>query len=115
MIKAFKRFGCFVFEAEELEKIRDLLVKAEIDKLIEVRLVDERYPYIYIAVIRRRGIERECLSRVEALLAKGSISQNYYKKYKRELIEQCINSLEREKSREIVEILERYLSKITIG
>lgn len=113
MIKAFKKFNCFVFEAKELEKVRDLIVKAEIDKYVEVRAVDDRYPYIYAVIAARKGIERECLSRIEALLSKGDLSQNDYKKYKRELLEQCIMSMERERVKEVVSTLDKYLSKIS--
>jgi hypothetical protein len=112
MIKAFKNFGYFFFENEELQRVRDVLIKAEIDKLVEVRPVDEKYPYIVAVIASRRDLEHECVSRVDSLLAKGSISQDEYKRYRSELVEQCLISLERERVKEIVKMLENYLTKI---
>jgi polyhydroxyalkanoate synthesis regulator phasin len=115
MIKAFRSFGYFFFEDRELQRVRDVLVKAEIDKLVEVKPVDEKYPYIVAVTASRRNLEHECVSRVDSLLAKGSISQDEYKRYRRELIEQCIISLEKERVKEIVKMLENYLNKIKQG
>jgi hypothetical protein len=115
MIKAFRSFGYFFFEDRELQRVRDVLVKAEIDKLVEVKPVDEKYPYIVAVTASRRNLEHECVSRVDSLLAKGSISQDEYKRYRRELIEQCIISLEKERVKEIVKMLENYLAKIKQG
>jgi hypothetical protein len=115
MIKAFRSFGYFFFEDRELQRVRDVLVKAEIDKLVEVRPVDEKYPYIVAVTASRRNLEHECVSRVDSLLAKGSISQDEYKRYRRELIEQCIISLEKERVKEIVKMLENYLARIKQG
>jgi hypothetical protein len=115
MIKAFRSFGYFFFEDKELQRVRDVLVKAEIDKLVEVKPVDEKYPYIVAVTASRRNLEHECVSRVDSLLAKGSISQDEYKRYRRELIEQCIISLEKERVKEIVKMLENYLNKIKQG
>ncbi|MCC6040934.1 MAG: hypothetical protein LM557_02025 [Desulfurococcaceae archaeon] len=115
MIKAFRSFGYFFFEDKELQRVRDVLVKAEIDKLVEVKPVDDKYPYIVAVTASRRNLEHECVSRVDSLLAKGSISQDEYKRYRRELIEQCIISLEKERVKEIVKMLENYLNKIKQG
>ncbi|MCC6034678.1 MAG: hypothetical protein LM567_04190 [Desulfurococcaceae archaeon] len=112
MIKAFRNFGCFFFEDKELERVKDVIVKAEIDKLVDVRPVDEKYPYILAVIASRRGLEQECISTVDSLLAKGSISQDEYKRYKRELVEQCIISLEKERVKEIIDMLEKYLTRI---
>ncbi len=112
MIKAFRNFGCFFFESNELQSVRDILVKAEIEKLVEVRPVDEKYPYIMAVIASRRGLEQECISRVDSLLAKSVISQDEYKRYRRELVEQCLISLEKERVKEIVKILEEYLARV---
>jgi hypothetical protein len=112
MIKAFRNFNCFFFEDKELERVRDVIVKAEIDKLVEVRPVDEKYPYILAVIASHRGLEQECVSIVDSLLAKGSISQEEYKKYRRELVEQCIISLEKERVKEVISMLEKYLARI---
>ncbi|MEM0246745.1 MAG: hypothetical protein QXH02_00385 [Desulfurococcaceae archaeon] len=115
MIKAFKRFGCFVFEAKELERVKDLVVKAEISKHVEVRLVDERYPHIYAVVVSRKNIDKECLSRIESMLSRGELPHNEYKRYKRELLEQCILSMEKERVKEVISVLEKYVAKISGG
>lgn len=115
MIKAFRKFGCFVFEASDLEKVKDLIVKAEISKYVDVKLVDERYPYIYAVVASRRGIDKECLSVIESMLSKGELSQNDYKRYKRELLEQCVLSTEKERVKEVIAVLEKYIAKISTG
>ncbi|MEM3926296.1 MAG: hypothetical protein QXU13_01765 [Desulfurococcaceae archaeon] len=112
MLKAFKRYDCYIFEHTELERIRDLIVKAEIQSLVEVKQVDPRYPYIYIVAVRKRLLEQECISRVNELLSKGEISQDEYKWYRRELVEQCIISMEREKSKEVSNVLEKYLERL---
>lgn len=115
VIKALKRFGCFIFESKELDKVRDLAVKAEIDKLVEIRPVDERYPHIFALVVARRSIERECIAKVEAMLSKGELTQNEYKRYKRDLVEQCIISMERERVKEVISVLEKYATLISRG
>lgn len=57
-------------------------------------------------------IDRECLSKVESMLSKGEITHSEYKRYKRDLVEQCIISLEKERIKEIVSTLESYVAKI---
>ncbi|MEM1830979.1 MAG: hypothetical protein QXJ97_05560 [Desulfurococcaceae archaeon] len=96
----------------ELEKVRDLVIKAEITKLVELKPIDERYPYIFAMVASRKGIDKECMGIVESMLAKGEITQNDYKRYKRELLDQCMTSLERERVKEIISAIETYLLKI---
>ncbi|MEM1695767.1 MAG: hypothetical protein QXJ18_03110 [Desulfurococcaceae archaeon] len=112
VITAFKKIECFIFEIHELEKVRDLVIKAGIEKYVEIRPVDERYPYIMALVPSRRGLDRDCIALLERMLSRGEISQDEYKKYKIELLEQCILSLETEKAKEIVRILEDYYRKL---
>jgi len=112
VVKAFRKHGCFVFESKELERVRDLTVKAEISRLVEIKLVDEKYPHVFILMASRRGLDKECASRVESMLARGEITQLEYKKYRRELIEQCINSMEKEVIKKIITSLENYASKL---
>ncbi|MEM4717348.1 MAG: hypothetical protein QXE81_01130 [Desulfurococcaceae archaeon] len=101
-----------MFESGDLEKIRDFVVKSEIGKFVEIRQVDNKYPYIYALIPSKRGIDRECLSKVESMLSRGEISQSEYKRYRRELVEQCIISLEKERVKEIVSTIENYVTKI---
>ncbi|MEM0199016.1 MAG: hypothetical protein QXX72_01880 [Desulfurococcaceae archaeon] len=112
VIMAFKKIECFIFEIHELEKVRDLVIKSGIEKYVEIRPVDERYPYIMALVPSRRGLDRDCIALLERMLSQGEISQDEYKKYKIELLEQCILSLETEKAKEIVRILEDYYRKL---
>ncbi len=60
----------------------------------------------------RKGLDKECISRVESMLARGEINQLEYKRYRRELVEQCINSMEKEIVKEVVANLEKYVSKL---
>ncbi|MEM1642273.1 MAG: hypothetical protein QW123_02485 [Desulfurococcaceae archaeon] len=112
VIMAFKKIECFIFEIHELEKVRDLVIKSGIEKYVEIRPVDERYPYIMALVPSRRGLDRDCIALLERMLSQGEISQDEYKKYKIELLEQCILSLETERAKEIVRILEDYYRKL---
>jgi len=57
----------------------------------------------------RKGLDKECISRVESMLARGEINQLEYKRYRRELVEQCINSMEKEIVKEVVANLEKYV------
>lgn len=115
VVRAFKRIGCFIFEAPELERVRDLVVKAGIEKYVDVKPVDERYPYIFAVAPSRRGLDKECISRIEAMLSKGELSQDEYKRYKTELLEQCIHSLESERAKKVVEVLEEYINKLKLS
>lgn len=89
-----------------------MVIKSEIAKLVELKPVDERYPYVFAMVASRKGIDKECMGMVESMLARGEISQNEFKRYKRELLDQCIMSLEKERVKEIVSAIENYLLKI---
>jgi len=112
VMKAFSKYNCFIFEEKELQAVRDLMTAAELKGLVEIKQVDPRYPGIYIATVWTRSIERECLSRVDILLSEGRLSENEYKKYRAELVEQCILSMERELSRKIVDVLSGYISRL---
>ena len=81
-------------------------------KLVELKPVDERYPYILALTASRKGIDKECISKVESMLSKGEITQNEYKRYKSELLEQCIMSLEKERVKEVISAMENYLARI---
>lgn len=112
VISSFKKLECFIFELHELEAVRDLVIKAGIDKDVEIRPVDERYSYIIALIPSSRGIERECIAIIETALSKGELSQNDYKRYKSELLEQCVQSLRFEKVKKIVNTLEEYRAKL---
>lgn len=115
VLVAFKKIECFIFEVHELEKVKDLVIKSGIDKYIEIRPVDERYPYILALIPSRRGLDRECIARVETMLSRGELSQEEYKRYRTELLEQCIRSLITERVKEIVKTLEEYHKKLKLS
>ncbi|ABN70573.1 hypothetical protein Smar_1484 [Staphylothermus marinus F1] len=111
MVKAFRTFECFVFEKEEIDKVRELLVQADIRSLVRIRKADPRYPYIYVVVPWSREFENICVSRVKKMLAEGRIDRETYNKRYNEMITQCIRHYERERVKEIIEKLERYIGK----
>ncbi|ADI32065.1 hypothetical protein [Staphylothermus hellenicus] len=111
MIKAFKTFECYVFEKKEIGKVRELLVKAGIRSLVRIRKADPRYPYIYVVVPWSREFEKICVAKVKELLAEGRIDRESYNKRYNELIAQCIRHHERERVKEIIEKLEKYIGK----
>ncbi|MCY0867745.1 MAG: hypothetical protein OWQ48_00725 [Desulfurococcus sp.] len=110
--KAFSRYNCFIFEENELENVRNLIIMAELKGIVEVKQLDPRYPGIYIATVWTKRIERECISLVEGMLSKGQLTPEEYKKYRNELIEQCIVSMEIEESKKVVEALSRYIDRL---
>lgn len=112
VIAAFTHYGCFIFERHELENVKTLVALSGLGELVEIRLVDERYPGIYILTTWTRQIERECVLKIKELASRSEITSIEYKKYKRELIEQCIISKSREHAKKVVEILEDYSRKM---
>ncbi|WP_440059721.1 hypothetical protein ACSU1N_00760 [Thermogladius sp. 4427co] len=112
VLNAFKRYECFIFEAQELQSIRELVAKSELTGLVVVRRVDPRYEHLYILAPWSLDFEKECLSLVQNMLAEGRLSLNDYKRKRDSLIEQCIVSKERERVRVIIEKLENYIKSI---
>lgn len=112
IIAAFTHYGCFIFEKQELENVKTLVALSGLGELVEIRLVDERYPDIYILTTWTRQVERECILKIKELASRSEITSIEYKKYRRELIEQCIISKSREHARKTVELLEEYLRKM---
>ena len=109
VLNAFKHFECFVFEREEYDLVRKLLEETGLKRHVVVRKADPRYEHIYIILPWRYEFENECTAYVKKLLADGKINHNYYKKYKNIMISQCIKHMEREKVKEIINILEKYV------
>lgn len=112
IVNALKKMECFIFEVRELDAVRDLTIKAGIDRDVEIKPVDERYSYILALIPSSKGLDRECLARVETALSRGELSQNEYKRYKSELLEQCIHSLRFEKVKKIINTLEEYRTRL---
>ncbi len=110
MINAFQHFECFVFEKEELENVKNVLVKTGIRNLVVVKRADPRYEYIYMVVPWNREFETMCISKVKKLLAEGSIDRETYSRRYSELVLQCIRHYERERIKEIIEKLKKYIS-----
>ena len=113
VLKAYRKYGCYIFEAKELDTIREFIAKTGISKYVEVKSIDERYPYIYVVIPLKRGIERECIVQIESMLSRGMMTPNEYKKYKKELVEQCVVSMEKELVKKIINILEEYILGLT--
>lgn len=111
-LKAFEYYGCYVFESDVLEDVKQLLALAEINELVEIKLVDERYPYIYIATAWTRAVERECVTKVKELAARNEIPPHIYKRYYPELVEQCILSKEKEIVKDVINRLRKYLERL---
>lgn len=115
MIKAFKNFECFVFEKDEIDKVRELLVKANIRNLVRIKKADPRYEYIYVVVPWSREFENICAAKVKELVADGMIDRETYNKRYNNLITQCIKHYERERAKEIVGKLEKYIGSSSGG
>ncbi len=109
VLNAFKHYECFVFEREELDLVKKLVNEAGLKKHVVIRRADPRYEYIYIMLPWRIEFENECVAYVKKLVAEGKINHNYYKKNKNIMISQCIKHKEREKVKEIINILENYI------
>ncbi|ADV64592.1 hypothetical protein [Desulfurococcus mucosus] len=112
VMKSFSRYNCFIFEESELQAVKDLIVAAELKGLIEIRQLDPRYPYIYVATVWTKSIERDCVTQVNNLLSEGRLTQEEYKKYRVELVEQCMVSREIEAAKRVVEALGRYIERL---
>lgn len=96
----------------EKEKVEDFIVKSEIRELVEIEQADKRYPYIFVLRPNRRQLLSECQAKVKKALSDGEISQLEYKKYSKELVEQCIVSMERERVKEIIGVIEKYIARV---
>lgn len=111
MLSAFKHFECFVFEKNELSTVKNLLDETGLTRLVYVGTADPRYREIYIVLPWRLEFEQECQSRIQRLYAERRIDEESYKKNKLLLITQCIKHMERERAREIINILEKYIKQ----
>ncbi|MEM0378853.1 MAG: hypothetical protein QXP68_04405 [Thermosphaera sp.] len=111
ILKAFKYYGCFVFEKQELGVVKDFVIKSELTGLVTIRKADPRYEDIYIMTSSLKGFEQECVSKIDELLSRGQIALDQYKRMRAELIEQCITSMEHERVKQIIEKIERYYQK----
>ncbi len=109
ILKAFKRFECFVFEKDELEKVKKFIHSSGLYKLVLLRRADPRYEYIYILMPWSIDFEQICVSQVKKLLADGRINHEQYRKYYLLMIDQCIRHYERERVKEIISFLEKYI------
>ena len=115
MLKAFKNFECFVFEKEELELVKKTLIETKIRNLVRIRKADPKYEHIYVIVPWSKEFENMCLAKVKELLAHGRIDRDTYNKRYNELVLQCIRHYERERTKEIINILQKYIEESTGG
>ncbi|WP_434731132.1 hypothetical protein WLZ34_05970 [Thermogladius sp. KZ2Tp1] len=112
VLKAFKHYEAFIFEASELAQVRELVAKSELTGLVVIRRVDPRYEDIYVMAPWSLDFEKDCLSKIQQLLAEGRLSPEEYKRKRLSLLEQCVNSMERERARLIIGKLENYIKSI---
>ncbi|MEZ0394557.1 MAG: hypothetical protein ABWK00_05915 [Desulfurococcaceae archaeon] len=113
VLKALEHYECFIFERAELERVRELVAKAELAELVSIRRVDPRYEDIMVLAPRTRDLEAQCVSWVQQLLAQGSIGPEEYKRDRLRLLEQCVRSRERERVRELMDKLRKYLERLS--
>ncbi|MEM1676013.1 MAG: hypothetical protein QXX35_00720 [Desulfurococcaceae archaeon] len=111
ILNAFKQFECFVFERNEYNNVKSLLDEIGLTRLVYIGLADPRYREIYIVLPWRLEFEQECQSRIQRLYAERKISEENYKKNRLLMITQCIKHFERERTREIINILEKYIKR----
>ena len=109
MLKAFKHVQCFVFEKDELQSIRNAIKKIGLYKHIHVRLIDPKYPLIYIVKPNIRECIEECRRKADEYILTGKVRDELKKHFRIEYISQCINHCEHEKVKEIIEILKKFL------
>jgi len=109
MLKAFKHVQCFVFEKDELQSIRNTIRKIGLYKHVRVRLVDPKYPLIYIVKPNITECIEECRRKAEEYILTGRVRDELKKHFRIEYISQCRNYCEHEKVKEIIEILKKFL------
>ncbi|MET1160793.1 MAG: hypothetical protein ABWW65_07525 [Thermoprotei archaeon] len=110
MINAFKHYECFVFEKSELELVRELLKRLDLNKKLLMRRADPRYEDIYILLPWRLEFEQECLAEINRMRSEKRIDEDIYAKYYKVMILQCIKHHEREELKEVISTLEKYIS-----
>ncbi len=109
MLRAFKHIQCFVFEKEELEDVRRAIRRIGLGKHVRVRLVDPKYPLIYIVRPNITECIEECRRKADEQILRGLVREELKKHFRIEFISQCRNYCEHEKVKEIVGILEKFL------
>ncbi|OYT37759.1 MAG: hypothetical protein B6U89_06885 [Desulfurococcales archaeon ex4484_58] len=109
ILNAFKHFECFVFESSELKKVKEVLNDTGLNKLVVMKKADPRYDHIYILLPWNIEFEQECVSKVKELLASRRINNDYYKKNYLLLIDQCVKHHIKERVKEIINVLQRYI------
>lgn len=111
LINAFKHYGCFIFEKEELELIRSFVKETGLNNLLVLKKADPRYDQLYILLPWSIEFHQDCVSKVHKLLAEGSIDRNSFKKNYVIMVEQCIRHYVRERIKEVINRLESYIAK----
>jgi hypothetical protein len=91
ILTAFKHYQCFIYEAEEHEKVVEVIGKLGVKDKVWIGYVDPRYPRIYIVKPKYADLPNKCLIQIENLFHKGNIRREDYLKRREELIKQCIN------------------------
>ncbi len=109
MLKAFKHIQCFIFEKDELQNVKNAIKKIGLYGHIQLRLIDPKYPLIYIIKPNIRNCIDECNRKAEEYILSGKVRDELKKHFRIEYIRQCINHCEHEKVKEIIDILKKFL------
>lgn len=112
LINAFRHYGCFIFESDELEFVKNFVKESGLNNLLILRRVDPRYERLYILLPWSIEFHQDCVSRVHKLLAEGSIDRNSFKKNYVVMVEQCIRHYIRERIKEVINRLEDFLRRV---
>ncbi len=109
ILKGFKHFNCFIYEAGEHGRIMSVLKKYGLNKYVRITYADPRYPHIYLMKPKDLDISRDCTLKIDRLFREGRLSDEDYYMRRDELIRQCINHYLYERVREIIRVLEKLL------
>lgn len=111
MIKAFKNIGCFIYERDLEERVRDIVSKTGLGRLVSIDYVEPRYPHIRIVAPNTRECGTRCLNEAEKLIAEGRVVRDLAGAFMIEYTAQCIRECEREKIKKILAVLTTYLER----
>lgn len=115
ILSGFKHYGCFIFEKRELESVKRVAKNTGIDRLLKIKKADPRYDHIYILIPWDIEFHQECESRIRKMLVEGGINRDLFKRNYSVLLEQCVRFFERERTKEIIRILEETVKSIEKG
>lgn len=110
MLKAFKNIGCFLFEKHEYDVVRRAVDSINMLKHVKIELIDQRYPYIYVAKPKIDHCFKECENKAGEYILRGEVKESLKNIFKKEFISQCVRYCEKRKISEVIALLENFLS-----